>query len=682
MLTRRGAMSLLPGALGGVTRQAAGQPACGLSLVLEGTGAARGRVMVFGQAFRPGDVPAGAELAATIGGRAEPVQIDVTSRHPDGSARLAVMALAVPALAEGARIGLSLAAAPRGNAPALAIEALLTGRQALVEIGTGATLWRADLLGGLVRAMKENPWQAGPLAAQARMSFAVPAAAVGGVASLRLVADAALRADGTLWVDAWFRNDAAMRPNGGEAAYSARLLMDGRPALVATIARHHQYTGWGRLLGSGRDGPATAPARIRHDAGHLADSGAVARYGVATGVDASILGAMAAAMAAPGWETPLGPRGITRDMRQTGARADIGPATMPQAVWLITGDRRAADFAQGQAEAAGSIPWHFWDAANGNWIDPRRWPRLWTDGRGGPAPGGLAQPIAADTGWVTDCAHQPDLSFVPFLLTGRRSFLDNLQAQASWCIISQWPAAASRGAAGGAGPGEGLNVVRGNQVRGAAWSLRQLENAAWASPERDPNLAWLRAAVAGNWGWIRSQIPTWTRLQGEAHGRIPGEYGTAGVMPPWQQDQFASTAVAAARRGSGDARAVLEWMANFLVGRFTAGARGFTPHDGCAYLIATGAPDVPQSWAEIGRATRAAGLSNGAGWSKSEGDYAQWALQAVAGLADALDLPPARQAHAWLLGAGAPFLRPQDFRRDPILNIVPREGAASPRCGR
>ena len=641
----------------------------GVPIMLEGTGAPAGSITVFGQVIRPGEIPADAGLAARLAdGRPLLAQIDVKNRHPDGSARMAVVALACPALAQAARAGVLLTPGPAEHAAAPEVG----GHRAVLELRGGQGAWEADLLAGF-RAAQGQPWQMGRLAAQARVALAVPANVVG-VASLRVLADVCLRMDGTLWVEVWLRNDVAMQPNGGETSYAARLLLDGRVAVEATIPRHHQYTGWGRLVGTG-----PAPPLVRHDATHLADAAAVARYDVSTGVEEALLGQMAEAMAAPAWRVAFSPRHIVQDMGQTGGRADIGPATMQQAAWLISGDRRARGFAIGQAEAAGSIPWHFWDAAAGTWLDSNRWPRLWSDSRGGPAPGGLLQPIASDTGWACDSAHQPDLSFVPFLLTGRRAFLDNLQAQASWCVIGQWPRLR-----GTRGPlGEGMNVVRGNQVRGAAWSLRQLENAAWASPDGDANRAWLRAAADGNWAWIQSQIPAWTAQQGEAHGWIPGEYGTPGALPPWQQDYFASTAAIAARRGDSRARAVLEWMTNFLVGRFNAERQGFARNDGAAYLIAIGTARPWRSWAEIGEATRQAGLSNGTGWSKSAGNYGQLALASLAAVTETLGSPGAAESFAWLSRAGAPYTRVQDFARDPTMNIVPRgvaRGRQAARC--
>lgn len=668
------------GAQGGVV-QAAPMPCLEragdvVGLVLEGSGAPAGRIVTFGQVFRPGDLPRDAGLVARLAdGRALPLQADIKVRHADGSARIALLSLAAPALARGARVGVILSRGAAGPGAAFDTAPALARHSAILHLGDQ----RIDLLAALRQARQPaGLWQSGPLAVQARLMQPVE---IGRVTSLRVVADVALLADGEMAVELWLRNDGAMRPGGGAVAYTARLLLDGREALVAEIPRHHHYTGWGRLLHTG-----PPPPLPRHDAAYLADAGAAPRYDLSTGVAASLLAGMGNRVQEPAWQQALGPRHVTQQMGRAGGRADIGPMTMPQAVWLQTGDPRAAAFAIGQAEAAGSIPWHFWDSAADRWMDTRRWPQLWTDGRGGAPPGGLAQPIAGDTGWQLASSHQPDLATLPWLLTGRRAFLDEMQAQACWCVLGQWPR--QRGTPGRPGVAEGVNVVRGNQVRGAAWSLRQLDNAAWATPEEEPNAPWLQEAAAANWAWLRQQTPRWTRSQGEAHGWVPGEYGTAGMLPPWQQDYLASSVAAAARRGNADARAVLGWMTNFLAGRFLMGSAGFTPHDGVAYLLAiradADAGNPIRDWGELGTAMRAQSMTNGDGWRKTEGASAQLALQALAQVMDVTEAGAARVAYEWLRKADAPFTSVADYRRDPMLNIVPRDmplvPGSVPRC--
>ena len=128
-----------------------------------------------------------------------------------------------------------------------------------------------------------------------------------------------------------------------------------------------------------------------------------------------------------------------------------------------------------------------------------------------------------------------------------------------------------------------------------------------------------------------------------------------------------------AKRGNADAHAVVMWMENFLAGRFLAGDRGFNPRDGCAYNIAVrrGRGTPFQTWAEIGRETVARNLSNGNGWSNSQGDYGRWALQSLAALIEVLDSPRARTAYAWLSRSNPPFTDVNSFSGDPTLAIVP-----------
>ena len=650
--------------------------------LLEGFGSPAGTVAVLGQAFRPGDLPRGTRLQGRLAdGRAIPVQLDPSVRHPDGSVRFGIVSLLIPALDRDQRLGVVLSRSSEASATAeapLNLEAALAGRQAVVTVtpAGGGQAWQADLLALLRAAATEpaggRPWQSGPLAVQRRVTAPVPLAAVGGATSMRLVADIAARADGTLWVDLWLRNDVAMRPGGGAAAYSVRLALDGREVLRTGDLRHFQYQGWGRLVGASPGGqPPAAQPLLRPDTAYLAETGAVANYDLSTGVEEGVLTGFARAIADPAWGAPLGARQITRYMPTAGGRGDLGITTMYQAAWLASGDPRAAVFVLGQAEAAGAVPWHLHDP-RGGWMDERRWPDFWTDARNGPPPKSLLQPENHEEAqWWPEAAHQPDLSFVPYLLTGRRAFLDELQAQAAWNVLSVWP-----GQRNEPGAARGVNLINtrlGREVRAGAWALRQLAEAAWISPDGDPHQAYFREVAAANWKWLASKTREWTALEGEAHGYIPNENDT---LAPWQQDYIASVAAAAAKRGDEDARAFLGWMSNFIVGRFRAEGRGFPRRDGIAFAIAI-APGRQntspfKTWAEIGRATRQHGMSNGDGWSKSGGEYGRLGLQSLAMLYNALGTEEALQAYAWLLSARPDFSSPQDHAQVPTNNIVPR----------
>ncbi len=697
-----------------------------VGVILEG--AAPEGVSVFGQAFRPGDLPSGAGLAARLGGRDIPAQVDVLARHPDGSARHAAVSLALPALRAGERAAVMLARADAPPGQAMLLGDALAGREAVIELrplpradgqggggGGGGEPWRVDLL-ALWRSTPNSgpggrPWQSGPLALQGRVERLVPAAAAGGVASLRLVADLTARADGTLWVDLWLRNDVAMRPNGGEAAYAVRLLLDGREALATEVPRHPQYMGWGRTRAARRGGEAIRDlAHVRPDTVYLGAARAILPYDVSVGVLEMELARMATLGAHPQWDEPFFSRGIRQNMGDPGGRPDLGITTMWQAAWLVSGDRRAARVALGQAETAANVPWGFWDPGggrdgSGGWLDVRRWPNFWSDIRGGRPPLTLMQPAPSREhalGWGAIGSHAPALSYVPYLLTARRGFLDNHLAQAAWTITSQWPAARSfrvtpwpGGETATAEPAQDVLIVW-TQIRQGAWSMRSVGEAGWIAPEGDPNRDYFRDVERRNWQWMRRQMPEWTRLQGEAHGYIPDfSLGRADRITQFQSEYFGAVVAQAALRGQEDAREVFSWQRNFLVGRFFQEAAGFPRRDAVAFFIGIGpSPPAPhpmpmqrpfQTWREIGEQTRALNLQNDERWRASNGEYARLAMLSLALVHQVFADARALEAWEWVGRSGAPFVDLGSFARHSEHNVSPRARwqvpARAPRCG-
>ena len=639
-------------------------------------------VTPLGYVFSPGELKFGQGLTGLTGGQTVAVQVDVKTTYADGSAKMAILTMARPTLAAGASAEVVLTATPGPSGASLDFAAGLTQHNFSVALtGTDGQIARFDVIAALKAAMASGEasfWQVGPMAVQARVEIPLDG-------SQRMIFDVTLFKGGGLNVEAQFNNDGAMGAVGGRVAHTVAVTMDGVQVAQASL-NQGQYQNWhqsfssnGRDGGQGLGGPAEGWLNIRQDIAHLQATGAVANYDLSRGVDSALLDAWGTAAAAPGWDEPLGTRGVTQYMPGTGGRADIGFTTEANTGWLMTQDARAASYAMGQAEAASAAPWHLWDAQNGTWLGTAAYPNLWTDGRGGTGTpgnansGGLTQQPDQASGWTLDTAHQPALSYVPYLMTGERWMLDNIQAQASWNLMSQWPAIRN---------GAEDLLVKDNQVRGAAWSLRQIDEAAWASPNGSAEKAAFSEASAANWSWLVAQIPRWTAQQGEAHGWIPGDYGSPGALPPWQQDYFASTAIAAARLGNADALTFLTWQSNFLVGRFTHEAEGFAQHDGAAYLIAiadqtTGA--LYTTWAQIGAQTAARNWSNGDGWSHSQGDYPQLALATLAGIAAVLGSSAAANAYAALLADNPPFTASADYTRDPTFAIAaPGTGTAPP----
>lgn len=628
-----------------------------------------------GQAFARGELPAGSSLYATIGGAAANVQLDVKTTYEDGSVKFGVLAVERPALAAGQTVDVVLAAGPRA-APMPSVDylaGLAAHRFNVALTGTDGVTHNINVLEALRDALADGTatwWMKGPLVGQARVEVLVDS-------SLRTVFDVSVYKDGEITVRQQINNDLSLGEVGGRATYDVTLKLDGQEASTQRVDQG-QYQNWHNDFSSnasngglGHGDASGGWLNIRTDIGHLQAANIIADYDLTVRVDEALLVAWGKSADAFGWNDALSSHEVTQYMPGTGGRADIGFTTEANAAWLMSGDVRAATFAMGQAEAAGAVPWHFWDPRVGMFLNINDYPNIWTDGRGGtgssgdPNSGGLSQPPDDLTGWSLDSAHQPDLSFVPYLLTGQRWILDNLNAQAAWNVIGQYPPVR--------GETDDLVVLE-NQVRGAAWSLRQIDESAWASPDGTPEKAYFTSVSDHNWSWLVAQIPRWTAEQGEVHGWVPGVYGTPGAMPPWQQDYFASTAIAAANRGNAAARTFLEWQSNFLIGRFTHAADGFAKHDGVAYLIANTDPStgVPYTtWAELGAATVARGFSNGDGWSQSQGDYAQLGLATLAGLAEILGSRAAADAYYTLLDDMPPYTTAGDFARDPTFAVAP-----------
>lgn len=610
-----------------------------ISLENAGKAALDGGIATFGQVFNQGDLPAGQTLVAMVGGRPVPVQLDVTSRHPDGSVKMAVVSVERPELAAGASIDVTLArsaAAPVQEAVDLG--AVATQHSVTVDITpAGQRKITIDVMDALRDALADGTasfWQEGPLATQARIEIDLPG-------SQRVIFDVTAFKDGEISVDASFNNDGAMEAVGGRANYGVAINVNGKTVLNEQVSQG-QYQNWHTEFSSGGANgtqslgdPASGWLNIRHDVSYLQGTGAVAAYDLSIPISETLLNQYSTAMSAPTWGQPLSANGVTQYMPMTGGRPDIGPTTASNTAWLMSGDARAAAYAMGQAEAASAVPWNFWDTANGTWLNTDNYARLWTDPRGGvgkpgdPKSGTLTQAVPNDTGWSPDRAHQPDLSTVPYILTGERWILDNLQAQASANIMGSWPSPRMND--------EGL-VVNNSQVRASAWSLRQIDNAAWLSPDGSVEQAYFQKISANNWDWLVSMIPEWTAVQGEAYGWLPGDYGGQGVIAPWQQDYLAAVTIAAASRGNADAMTFLEWQANFLLGRFLNEENGFNFHDGAAYNLTVSDSktsqalqgNVFQTWSEMGAAMAARGMTLGEKWGND--GYAQWASATVAGI--------------------------------------------------
>ena len=639
---------------------AAKAPADILGFILDNHGAElRKRAITFGEIFPPGKLRKGTGLRALINGHEVPVQLDAKATNSDGTVRMGIVTIAPDRVASGLTPVMLIRGPPEIAAP-LDISKL-QDHSLSVEVRIGSRLYHLDPTRLVVEGINKGSasyWLNGPLTTEARTDVPLERA-------LHITFDVRMYVDGSAATDIAFKNDYAFETEGGPIDYAVTIKEGDSTALKNQLVHQPQYTHWHiRVWNS-----VIPNVNIVHDVANL-ERNAVLDYDLRTGVSNSVLEREARNIR--GLKAGiLGNAGLTMYMGTTGDRPEIGPTTMANAIWILTQDQRAATFALEQANAAGSIPWHFFDRKLGDYRTTTAFPNLWEDALGGTmGTTGLTQqvtPYSPDCRcWTLDQAHQPDLSFVPYILTGSRFYLDQLKAQAAWDILS-WHPHYRQGARG--------IVVFFGEVRAQAWDMRGIVNAAWILPDDDPLKRYFTQIEANNFSYLWQEI---RKLgQGDVAGWIPGAYGTNdGAIAPWQQDYFASIMILAAKREITGARRIVEWESNFLAGRFLSAPNGLSPFDGVAYNLYVWRPPswvtgAYQTWAEVAHATASHGQSFGAirEWPKNRGlAYIQAARGILAELVFLTDSQRTKSAYEWLIAHSPKNIGSEDLE-NPTWNL-------------
>jgi hypothetical protein len=178
-----------------------------------------------------------------------------------------------------------------------------------------------------------------------------------------------------------------------------------------------------------------------------------------------------------------------------------------------------------QGEAAGTLPWHRRkpDSPLNFDLDPKA--HWYYRNLGGDS----WYPGTATTGIVLDCAHMPALGYLPFALTGDPYFLEELQFEAVSDLGIHNPDYRQLDKC----------LVREDQTRSYAWSIRALFQLATLTPENVPSwllpLSYWQAKLDNN---RQHFLATWIPGTGSKAFFHIGPMSTAAGAPfdPWMQD--------------------------------------------------------------------------------------------------------------------------------------------------
>ena len=564
-----------------------------VGLILQNTASSSvpDRYIAFAQFFAKGQVLPADKLVLHAQRTTRPVQMDDLALWADGSVKLASIIVSTGHICAGTQVPAMLAKAtpeekaafPTASVDLAAASFALTAKLTFApeSASYAGTVQQFDIAEALKIALAAQPdyWLRGPLATQARVDIPIE-----GAGNLHISADVTVFADGNVVADVQYNNDIATIVGKGQGSferepglrYTVDTVLGGRIDRRA-IGQQYMYQDWHTVLYSnGNPG-----INVQHDPAYLVRAGAVLPYDFATGVsraafDSAIGGALRynpqnaghnAGQAGPDFGEPLSPNGIAKTMGTTGGRGDIGYTTIWNAMWIVTQDADAAKVGLAQGDTAGAAPWNY-KLKSGHWATLAEVPGFWPDERSATT---VASYSSQTKSWQTDTSHFPDLSYVPYIATGSRWYLDRMNAQASFALAVYPGEMCGNGTKFDRNSGRAIGstcdyVVNGaSQVRAQAWSLRNLEQAAMVGRPGTFEHAAFNAALAHNWTWIQQKQSEWNARQGETAGWVPAYY-PHDAIGPWQQFMLAGSAAFGARLGDEGAKQFLGWQIGWMTG--------------------------------------------------------------------------------------------------------------------
>ncbi|MGJ7914987.1 hypothetical protein ACI48D_05840 [Massilia sp. LXY-6] len=528
--------------------------------------------LTFGQVFAPGDLKrADALLGRLPDGRTVPLQVDVKATHADGSVRHAVISALLPLAAKAGPQALALVktrdkgGAAKSGAPASAQALLDAGFTATASATIGGQAWTASA-DKLLR-QKPQVWLDGPLVTEWLVS--APLRNDKGAEHPRLSARFAVRWYRTLGkarVDVTLENAWAFQEAPRDETYDARILVGGKEAYAKPGLVHFNQARWRKTLWWG-DVPAL---HVRHDTGYLIASRALPNYDRSVRVSDRALADLKAGWSGPKTE-PMGIGMAMAAMPTTGGRDDIGLLPGWATLYLLSMDGRAKEATLGTAELAGSWSMHYRDRRTGKPVSLVDYPYMTILGH----PGDTLNPRtgkseafppcpkdACKTPYVHDVPHQPAFAYLPYLVTGDAYYLEELEFWAMYDVFNSNP-----------GYRENIKgLLKPDQVRGQAWGLRTLGEAAYIVPDGDPLKADFQRILKSNLDWYNAEYTdnrNANKLGFIANGYAL-VYNKGSGLAPWQDDFFTSAVGHVADLGFDGAKRLLAWKAKFPILRMTA----------------------------------------------------------------------------------------------------------------
>jgi len=513
--------------------------------------------VTFAQVFRRGDVPKGAMLSGRIGKRGVRLQVDDKATYADGSLKHAVISLVLENLGGGQGVELELVSSERtkDTEPLSPGDLLATPFELQLQLTIGNALFRAsarELLG----APAIRTWLAGDLCTEWEGTTPVRSE---GKEHPQLTARFNVRTYAGLSrtrVEVTVENTRAFAPHAQGVTYDLTVSDGTGPLYTKPGLAHHDKARFRRVFWIGKE----PEVFVAHDADYLVATNVVPRYDPTLRIAESALAGFDATLTDER-TAPMGTGLMAANMPDTGGRPDIGLLPGWAAAYAMSMDPRAKRATLLTGDAGGSFRVHYRDEKTDHPISLADYPDLTLLG----SPGDTAHPFAAcerecDSPLNHDSAHQPSIAFLPYVVTGDHYYLEELEFWANYNIIQANPAYREyeRG------------LVKWDQVRGQAWSLRTLGQVAFIVPDTDPLNAYFADKLEQNLAYYETFASSSPNELGVLTEGPAFPYHDGLGVAPWQDDFFTSAIGYLNELGFERAKKVLDFKARFVVGRMTA----------------------------------------------------------------------------------------------------------------
>lgn len=204
----------------------------------------------------------------------------------------------------------------------------------------------------------------------------------------------------------------------------------------------------------------------------------------------------------------------------------------------------------------------------------------------GPAGGGPSPDVSNGYWGEVQCAHQPSIAFLPYVLTGDRYYADEMKFWAEWCTIS---VGTSGRVAGTNALHMPTNSTANIQVRAVGWTVRELTDTAGWLPDADPDKAHFVTLLQANLDNIETYSTTMASTDDPTLQSRPFIQRTSlpGFFQGWMQVYMALGLHHAARNGftaTGGGTDARDKIVDYWVARMQ-NAAAWPIEDCCPYYL-------------------------------------------------------------------------------------------------